>query len=89
VSQKLNYVVEKGPGILREQDLASCGHCQMQMAVKPATHGQIISRLLPPCHGCGKFICNVCMAAQRCDPWEKKMERAEAKARLRSAILGG
>lgn len=88
MTQRLNYLVEQGPGILREQDLASCGHCQFQMQVQPATNGQVISRVLPPCHGCGKYICGECKKLGRCDPWEKKMERMEAREQLRKAILG-
>jgi hypothetical protein len=63
MSQGLNYVVVTGPtGVEDESDLATCSHCQKQMRVPPAKNGQIVSRVLPPCNGCGKFICGVCKA---------------------------
>lgn len=91
MTQRLNYLVVTGPGgIEHEADLATCNHCQMQMAVPPAKDGKVISRVLPPCAGCGKFICGDCKSKGRCDPWEKQMERSERRAALcRSMGLEG
>jgi len=85
--QKANYLIVTGPnGIEDEADLYCCSHCQRQMRVKPAAHGQVISRVLPPCLGCGKFICGECKALGGCDVWEKKMERSEARYALRKSM---
>lgn len=87
MAQRTNYVVVTGPGgIESEMDLATCSHCQFQIQVPPAKDGHVISRVLPPCSGCGKFICSVCAAKGRCDPWEKKMERAERRFALRRSM---
>lgn len=85
--QRFNYVIVQGPGgIEDEADLATCGHCQAQMRVPPAKDGHVISRVLPPCTGCGKFICGECKAKERCEPWEKQMERSERRYALRKSL---
>jgi hypothetical protein len=82
MTRRFGYLVEQGPGILRETDTSTCGHCQRVMMVRPSTDGRIIVRVLPPCPGCGKFICDVCVKQGFCDPWEKQMERMEARDRM-------
>lgn len=86
--RRFNYAVEMGPGIHREMDLASCGHCQHQMMVPPSKDGRIIVRVAPTCSGCGKFICNECYG-KGCEPWEKQMEKMEARERMLNSILKG
>ena len=57
--RRFNYAVAQGPaGVEWEADFATCGHCQAQLRVKPSTSGNIIVRILPPCVGCGHYICD-------------------------------
>jgi hypothetical protein len=84
---KTNYVIVTGPdGTDDESDLYCCNHCQTNMRIPPPKDGHVISRVLPPCHGCGKFICHVCKAKGGCDTWERKMERAEKRYELRKSL---
>lgn len=88
--QHFNYAISQGPGgVDWEADYASCGHCQAQMRVEPPKDGHIISRVLPPCPGCGRFICNVCMQTPGCKTWERKMDEAEAHERMLLRALNG
>lgn len=75
--RRFGYLVEQGPGLLKENDTATCGHCQFVMVLPPAPQGKIIVRVASPCGMCGKFICDRCKAKGICDPWEKQMERME------------
>lgn len=87
---RFNYAVSTGPaGTEWEADFASCGHCQHQMRVKPATDGHIISRVLPPCPGCGRYICDQCVMTPGCKTWEKRMEEQEAHERMLLRALNG
>lgn len=86
--QRLNYLLETGPGILRERDAATCGHCQRQMILTPSPGEGVVLRVEPKCSGCGKFVCEECKRIAGCDTWERKMERQEARAKLLRAMEG-
>lgn len=90
MTRRFNYLIETGPtGTVREADFATCGHCQYQMQVQPPKDARIVVRVDPPCSGCGKYICHVCKAqGGPCKTWERKMEEAEKRARLRAAVEG-
>ena len=84
------YARETGPdGFRKEVDTFTCGHCQRVIFVKPGPSSGGIDM----CRVCMRMICGHCFAALsapggRCDPFEKKLERSEARGRfLRS--LGG
>ena len=89
MSRRFGYLIEQGPGgVANECDTATCGHCQFVMQLPPAPHGQVIVRVASPCGMCGKFICDRCHAKGECVPWEKEMERREARARMLRTIEG-
>jgi hypothetical protein len=69
------------------EDFYVCFHCQRTTFVRPREDPAELGGL---CKICMRMICKRCVAKERCDPWEKQMERAEAKQRfLNSAGLGG
>jgi hypothetical protein len=72
-------------GLLQECDTFTCHHCQMIVHVAPRCSP---SDLGGHCRICDKLICPACAAKGNCDPWERKMDRFEARqAFLRSAGL--
>jgi len=81
-----------------ERDSATCGHCQQIIFVKPgsATTVYLIPQLVGPdkeepgacCRVCMRAVCLKCHGIGRCLPWEKAIERSEARGRfLRSVGL--
>lgn len=69
-------------GVRQEADTFSCGHCCRVVIVKPKCDPCDLGGM---CRLCGKMICPTCVDLGKCDPLEKKLERAEAKDRaLRS-----
>lgn len=69
-------------GIRQEADTFTCAHCCTIVIVKPKCDPCDLGGL---CRLCDKMICPPCVDLGRCDPLEKKLERAEAKDRaLRS-----
>jgi hypothetical protein len=81
-----------------ERDTAQCCHCSTIIFVKPgsATTVYLIPQLLGPdreepgasCYNCMKPVCLRCHAKGRCLPFERKIERMEARSRLRRAGRG-
>lgn len=87
---RFNYAYAQGVhGVEWETDLATCGHCNRQMKVKPSTSGNIIVRVLPPCPGCKHYICDECVKTPGCKTWEQKMDEMEAHQRMLSRALNG
>lgn len=79
------------PGTVLEHDTYTCGHCQRLVTVTPFQDPASIGGL---CKICMSLICPGCVGrgarGEPCTPWEKKMERMEARDRfLRSAGLDG
>ena len=71
--------------LIKEQDSFTCHHCQRVVLVAPRQKGEDIGGMCKVCMG---LICPVCVGEGRCETWEKKMERQEARERfLRSAGL--
>jgi len=83
-----NYKIGAGTGyaqifypIVKEFDTFTCSHCNSIAKMKPFhrpedTHGF--------CDKCCKLICPRCLNkakknGEKCDPWEEKMQRAEAR----------
>lgn len=81
-----NYSVLTDPTLgTVEQDSFTCGHCQKIITVQPRQKGEDIGGMCKVCMG---LICPVCVDKMECVPWEKKMEKIEAKDRfLRSVGL--
>lgn len=61
----------------------TCGHCCKVTKVPPRADPTDLGGY---CRGCGGLICARCVNELRCDPIEKKLERAEASGRLRAAL---
>jgi hypothetical protein len=59
-----------------EEDTITCGHCNgisfVPAGCQPAD----------TCRMCMRYICEACVKLARCDPFEKKLERIEARDRL-------
>jgi len=82
-----------------EYDTIRCCHCQRIVFVKPGSASTVY--LFPQKDGrtleepgafCGRCmgpICLLCHDLGRCTPWERQLERTEARDRLRRQILGG
>lgn len=86
-------VINPEPGILRlddplarveqtsqgviEFDTFTCGHCGGVRHVKAKERPEDTGGL---CKQCMKLICPHCLETGRCDPLEKKLERAERRA---------
>lgn len=82
-----------------ERDTITCGHCQAVVFVTPgsattlyqiydAPTGQWREEAGAFCRVCMTAVCLRCHAAGGCTPWERRMERAEARQRLRAAVGG-
>lgn len=69
-------------GVRQESDTFTCFHCNRIVIVKPKCDPCDLGGM---CRICEKMICPTCVDLGKCDPLEKKLERAEAKDRaLRS-----
>jgi len=80
-----------------ERDTTTCGHCQRVIFCKPGTAQTtylIFDRaawvwteeLGAFCRVCMRPICFACCDQGRCLPWEQKLERSEARDRLRRSV---
>lgn len=78
------YLLEQGPGgVVREADSSTCGHCQRVTFLRPQPSGVVVRPARCGC--CQAAVCEECYG-KGCDPWEKQMERQEARARMLRAI---
>lgn len=87
----LGYGVTKQPGKADvEEDSITCWHCHFIVFVLPGFMPQTLddagaARSLPHCRMCDRDICLRCgdrLDLDGCDPFEKKLERMEARGRL-------
>lgn len=73
-----SYLVITSPDApIREMDTFTCAHCQRIVPITP--------RCAPSdaggwCARCAKCVCGPCADRGRCDPFEKKLERAERRS---------
>lgn len=78
--------ISNGPG--RERDVLGCAHCRRQLVVTPPKGAESVR--LDRCGQCTATICRRCAAelarTLKCDPFEARMERAEARGRMLAAI---
>lgn len=79
------YLLVTGPGGTAEADTFTCCHCQQVVIVPPKAAPADAGGW---CWRCSKPICSSCAASGECTPFEKRLERLEASARLRAAITG-
>lgn len=78
------YAVLFGPNdSTRECDTFTCAHCQFVVFVKPKCDPSEAGGF---CRLCFKHICGPCADKGACDPFEKKLERMEARGRLMRQI---
>lgn len=83
--QPQGYSIITGPGPgAGEQDTFTCAHCGCVKFVAPMARAEDMGGI---CHLCGdkhrpSFICDKPECHARCDPFEKKLERWEARERL-------
>lgn len=80
------YLIATGPGGTTEADTITCAHCNAVVVVEAR---QDPSEMGGFCRLCMNHLCGPCADKGGCDPFEKKMERAESKDRLRRSLLGG
>jgi hypothetical protein len=69
------YARISGPDGIEERDSFTCCHCGAVRLVMPRERPEDIGGL---CRLCMGMICPACVGAMRCDPLEKKLQRAEA-----------
>ena len=82
----------------KEFDTVGCGHCQRVIFVKPGTAATVylIPRLNQPwgehpgafCRICIRAVCLKCHSIGSCTPFERRLERAEARDRFVRRALG-
>lgn len=65
------------PGGVTEFDTFTCGHCGTLVHVWPRQRPEDIGGF---CRQCMKPTCPRCADDERCDPLERKLERAEARS---------
>lgn len=96
------YAVVTDPdrGAPYEWDTCTCAHCQRVVFTKAGTASTVYliqnragafvgTEAGAFCRLCMAPICLHCHDAGGCTPWEKRLEIAESKDRLRRAVLGG
>ena len=92
------YIIN-GDGTITERDFVKCRHCQKGIELKAGTWGQVYmvpDPTRPPdyyreesgcyCRVCMGPICPKCDDKGGCVPWQVKLEKEEARARLMQAI---
>ena len=79
-------LVERMPDRERAADTFTCGHCGRIVVVPPKADA---ADLGGHCRLCDRLICPSCAREGRCDPFEKKLERWEARAALRRDVARG
>ena len=70
------FVYDEPEKQTREVESFTCGHCNFVTKIKPRCDPADAGGL---CKRCMRLICKGCAGAMRCDPIEKKLERAEAR----------
>lgn len=73
------------PDGLTEFDTYTCGHCQFITLVPAKADPTLMGGL---CKICMRLVCSKCADKGYCEPWEKAMEKQEARdAAIRSYEL--
>lgn len=67
-------------GSVQVRETLTCAHCN-RIYPKPGTHDPVGF-----CHMCFKPVCLACGAKDKCDPFERKLDRLEARSKLRAAV---
>jgi hypothetical protein len=69
-------------GVRQESDTFTCAHCNRIVIVKPKCDPMDLGGM---CRLCDKMLCPACVDLGRCDPLEKKLERAERSYEARKS----
>ncbi|WP_445490181.1 hypothetical protein [Rhodopseudomonas sp. RCAM05734] len=81
------FICTDAEGRETHTDSYQCGHCGMHNVVRTKTRDTDIGGW---CRVCTSNVCPRCLVSGRCDPFEKAIERVEARAMaLRSYGLAG
>jgi hypothetical protein len=78
----------------READTFTCGHCQCVVAMHDLATGarKDANHIGIRCSACSAMICRSCSSelakTLKCEPFERRLEAMESRARLRAAIGG-
>lgn len=84
MSQRLTgYARTTGPGGVEEHETFTCGHCQRIVHVPPRAAPASLGGV---CKLCMRLVCPSCNARGKCDPFERKLEREEARERSRRSM---
>lgn len=76
------FCTDTSTGNLTERDSFTCKHCNTVVWVPPKANPSDIGGM---CYACMGLVCPRCVDKRTCDPFEKKLARAEARhAALRS-----
>lgn len=74
---KLRSLIQRvGPNGTIETSYFACAHCNTMVEIKSKDDP------LGFCHKCFYPLCIKCGATNRCEPFEKKLERIEARDRM-------
>lgn len=72
----------------REFRTFTCSHCGMPKRATTLRCDGVEEDGRHWCDSCDAMVCNACANDQRCVPFERKMEAAEAKARFWADVGG-
>ena len=82
--RQFGYTVVSDPSEgKQERDLFTCGHCQQIVTFAP---GQMPEDAGGLCKPCGRLICKYCYGLQKCDVFEDKLARMEAKLAFLNSV---
>lgn len=80
--QGYSVVIDPDAPRTAEADTFTCAHCNTIVMVKPMCDPADMGGR---CRVCDSLVCRRCHSTFRCDPFEEKLKRAEARDRaLRS-----
>ena len=81
---RVGYSIVSGPDGTIKEDTFTCVHCNNVVFIKKNAS---LAEMGGVCRLCMDHVCPACDAKGTCDPFEKKLERMEARDRLiRSAM---
>ena len=81
MAKQAGYYCVTSPDGVTESDAFVCAHCNKIIVVPPKSD---VSTLGGYCTTCGMaMICPKCVALGTCDPFEKKLNRMEARYHAR------
>lgn len=73
------FICTSADGKQTHFDSYRCGHCGLPAVVRPKHRDTDIGGW---CRICASNVCPRCVVSGRCDPFEKAIERVEAKGRM-------